>query len=220
MGRLGSFEVPQLTLTDAVEVARRASRTFGPAFSRGGLARLLGLDPRGGWFAAVVASLRIWGLVDGRGTLRLTSSGARVLDTSSAGSSADARRQAVLGVPLLRELGARSPGGVDAGRAELALAVEEITGAPGVRVRASLAHLQRVIADALPADGRATVSQPDREKRAPDPAEAEANPGEPGRVEVVFSGGKISLPETAANLELVIQLLQGRAQELRAARGI
>jgi hypothetical protein len=219
MGRLGEFEIPVVTLSDASNAVQRAHRAFGAQFERGSLAGALRLRGRGGWFAALVTSLRIWGLASGRGTLRLTPTGLLVARAESADDRATARREALMAVPLLREIVRRSPDALP-GRTDLALMLAEITGADAGRIHSSLRQVRKVLADAWqppaeagPTDGaaRGGVRQ---EASTSDAAGAGA-----ATIELSFSGGRVSLPETAPNLEIAASLLRRRAVELGLAAG-
>ncbi|MBI4306949.1 MAG: hypothetical protein HY678_11580 [Chloroflexi bacterium] len=210
MARLGRIEYPELTLTDAIAVAGKMERVFGGASPRAGLARVLGLDPRGGWFAAVVASLRIWGLADGRGTQRLSRLGQRLAFPQSEAEQTELRREGTgrclssigLGHLQRREL---------PGRAELAVLVEEASGADRATVARHLSKLERILRDALePVDSEGMTGQG---AQAAAPA---AVAGPPGTMELRFSGGSISLPESVENLQLAMTLLQRRIEELRS----
>lgn len=221
MKRMGEFELPEVNLSDAVEMVRDAYRAFGPSFSRESLAGVLKLRGRGGWFAAVIASLRLWGLAEGRGTLRLTTNGLMLASTASAEEESRGRREAVLGVPLLREIAGRSPNAAP-GRTDLALMLAEITGADAGRIHSSLVQVRRILADAWPIDrhrlptgGADTAAGAAIRPGTPEGQKPED--GRPPTFELSFTGGKLSLPETAENLELAAALLRRRAAELSAA---
>ena len=64
-----------------------------------------------------------------------------------------------------------------------------------------------------PALGSASLSRRSESAFAQPPESTSAQTGEP-RIEVVFPGGRISLPETVASLDVIIQVLQERRSNL------
>lgn len=216
MSRLGDYDVPDITLTESIALLRRVHGSMGTNASRAGVAGLLRLNPRGGWYASVLSALRIWGLIDGRGTVRMTSLGVRLATTQDA----VARQQAALSWPLLAALARRIPGGLP-GRSDLALVLFEVTNAGAGRIHASLVQVRRILEDAWPERGSnlpAEASAPPASGSAEVAVEAADGlrpPDAGGRIELGFSGGHISLPETAENLELVVELLSRRLGVIR-----
>jgi hypothetical protein len=207
MIRIGGYVVPDLTLAGAAAVVQQAHRAYGSSFSREALAGVLGLNSRGGWFAAIIASLRLWGLAEGRGTMRLTPAGIR-LARSKPGEELDAAMtEAARVVPLLKEITDRSPDAAPR-RTDLALMLAEITAADAGRIHSALPQVLRLLADAFPASGDRNGSR--ITPQAPRPASTHS-----GGVELSFSGGRLSLPETPENLELAADLLRRRAAEMQ-----
>lgn len=221
MIRIGGFAVPDLALADAASVVQRAHRAYGPSFARESLAGVLGLNSRGGWFAAVITSLRLWGLAEGRGAIRLTASGMR-LARSRPGEELDAAMIDVAkAVPLLKEIMERSPEAAPR-RTDLALMLAEITGADAGRIHSALPTVQRLLADVFPAGGdrRGSVEHDaDADMRRDSGAAPSARPAATRAtttgLELSFSGGRLSLPETPENLELAADLLRRRAAEMQ-----
>ncbi|MBI2966071.1 MAG: hypothetical protein HYY34_07695 [Chloroflexi bacterium] len=206
MIRIGGYAVPDLSLADAAAAVQKAHRAYGPSFSRESFAGVTGLNSRGGWFAAVIASLRLWGLAEGRGTIRLTSGGMR-LARAKPGEELDAAMiEAARAMPLLKEITGRSPDSAPR-RTDLALMLAEITGADAGRIHSALPQVQRLLADAFPANGG-------RGGLRPSPPTLPA-PTQSAGIELSFSGGRLSLPETPGNLELAADLLRRRAAEMQ-----
>ncbi|MBM3958574.1 MAG: hypothetical protein FJ314_02215 [SAR202 cluster bacterium] len=216
MSRLGDYDVPDITLSESIALLRRVHGSLGTNASRAGVAGLLRLNPRGGWYASVLFALKIWGLIDGRGFIRLTPLGVRL----ATAQDAVARQQAAFSWPLLAALAGRIPGALP-GRSDLALVLFEVTNAGAGRIHVSLVQVRRILEDAWPE--RASSAQP----AAGPPAAADgtelAAQVPPGfvadealqRIDLAFSGGQISLPETPENLELIIQLINRRLGQIR-----
>lgn len=159
----------------------------------------------------MLSALRLWGLVDGRGTVRMTSLGVRLATAPDLA----AREQAALSWPLLAALARRIPGDLP-GRSDLALVLFEVTNAGAGRIHASLVQVRRMLEDAWP-ERRPAVQQAETPGSTEPPIGGAAGARlveSGGRIELGFSGGHISLPETPENLELVVELLKRRLAEL------
>ncbi len=267
MGKLSLYEYPDASLNDSLAIGRRIAREFMGSVSRSTLAEALQMSDRGGGFGARLGALRIWGIAEGRGTIRLTRNGLRAVNPLTPEESSMARRDLASSVPLFTELAARLDG-LPPDRARLALIIEDITGANRMEIERRLQVVARVFEDVLPLlpssgpnpgagtgagdRARRLAASDDRDAPVDDddssglgfldipsllenPASASASlspkgdsvaeqrsesaseqTGEP-RVEVLFPGGRISLPETVASLDVIIQVLQERRGNL--ARG-
>ncbi len=262
MGKLSLYEYPDASLNDSLAIGRRIAREFMGSVSRSTLAGALQMSDRGGGFGTRLGAMRIWGIVEGRGNIRLTRNGLRAVNPLTPEESAMARRDLASSVPLFVELAARLDG-LPPDRARLALLLEDITGANRMEIERRLQVVARVFEDVLPllpvrGSGLATGSgESERRPAAPDerdspgdsdgdsglgfldipsllgdpasasaslsrrsesafaqsPESTSAQTGEP-RIEVVFPGGRISLPETVASLDVIIQVLQERRSNL------
>ena len=71
MAKLGPFSYPDIRFADAVEIAQRIATKFHGTVSVKGLAWELGMAEGSGTLFAKVAALRDFGLVEGRGELRI-----------------------------------------------------------------------------------------------------------------------------------------------------
>jgi len=100
-GRGESKDFPVIHLDDAVEIARRV-KELGSAADVPAMERVLGI--RGGALARKLASARRWGLVEGKGQLRLTNLAKDMFFYVSEDQPAAAKIRAFLGVPMFREL--------------------------------------------------------------------------------------------------------------------
>lgn len=250
MGKLSLYEYPDASLNDSLAIGRRIAREFMGSVSRSTLAGALQMSDRGGGFGARIGAMRIWGIVEGRGTIRLTRNGLRAVNPLTPEESAMARRDLASSVPLFMELAGRLDG-IPPDRARLALLLEDITGANRMEIERRLQAIARVFEDVLPllpgpgattgerarrpatSDVRAASTADDGDSGLgfldipsllDDPASAaaalspapEPNPEKASdpRIEVVFPGGRISLPETIASLDVIIQVLQERRGNL------
>lgn len=249
MGKLSLYEYPDASLNDSLAIGRRIAREFMGSVSRATLASALQMSDRGGGFGARIGAMRIWGIAEGRGTIRLTRNGLRAVNPLTPEESSMARRDLATSVPLFMEIAGRLDG-LPPDRARMALLLEDITGASRMDIERRLAVVARVFEDVLPLLPPAVG--PDRSRSSweseqsstppgssagsglgfldipglldeglPTPAEMTAAPediGEP-RIEVVFPGGRISLPESIASLDVIIQVLQERRGNLSRGSG-
>jgi hypothetical protein len=93
--------------------------------------------------------MRIWGIAEGRGTIRLTRNGLRAVNPLTPEESSMARRDLATSVPLFMEIAGRLDG-LPPDRARLALLLEDITGASRMDIERRLAVVARVFEDVLP----------------------------------------------------------------------
>jgi hypothetical protein len=252
LGKLSFYEYPDASLNDSLAIGRRIAREFMGSVSRATLASALQMSDRGGGFGARIGAMRIWGIAEGRGTIRLTRNGLRAVNPLTPEESSMARRDLATSVPLFMEIAGRLDG-LPPDRARLALLLEDITGASRMDIERRLAVVARVFEDVLPLLPPAVGSDRSRSPWSSEqsstppgdstdsglgfldipglldeipstPAEIGAppqdtqNPGEP-RIEVLFPGGRISLPESIASLDVIIQVLQERRGNLSRGSG-
>lgn len=231
MGRLGRYEYPDISLSESVDIGGRIAREFAGAVSRRGLSRALGLSERGGRFAVVIGALRGWGVAEGRGTLRLTRAGVRAASPVSQAESLQSRAALARSVTLFADLAARL-GDLPPDDARLALLLEEVTGAGRLEVESRLPAVQRLLRDVLPYIDAAPPAPSPPLHSPPGHSRPEASIATPasagetlltpsaqngsGRLELAFSGGRLSLTESADNIDALIKLLTTRARELRS----
>jgi len=100
-GRGESKDFPVIHLEDAIEIARRV-KELGNAADMATMERVL--DIRGGALARKLASARRWGLIEGKGQLKLTALARDIFFYTKDEQPAAAKMRAFLGVPMFREL--------------------------------------------------------------------------------------------------------------------
>ena len=72
MGKLSSYEYPDYSLYDSLELAEVINDTYGGSVSRSVLSEALNMSTFGGAFASKLAAARLWGLIVGRGNIQLS----------------------------------------------------------------------------------------------------------------------------------------------------
>lgn len=72
MGKIGRYYYPDLSLNEACKIAELIYDFPGHSMSVKMMAEKLGISARGGWTGMILASMKNYGLTEGRGTLRTT----------------------------------------------------------------------------------------------------------------------------------------------------
>ncbi|SRR6266566_3455026 len=106
MGKIGSLSYPDLTLNEAIELIRKIDAVGGKV-SPTGLARLIGIDPRGAGLHSRIEDLKTYGFIDSEsnGELKLTDTAQELL-----GGKTSKAWDAVWAIPLYAEMHRRLQG--------------------------------------------------------------------------------------------------------------
>ncbi|MCZ6892334.1 MAG: hypothetical protein O7F09_07460 [Chloroflexi bacterium] len=216
MAKLGTYSYPDIRFSDAVEIAGRIMNKFRGSVTVKGLAWELGMAENSGTLFAKVAALRDFGLVEGRGELRVSALAQRILHPNSSEEGRRARAEAFHRVDLLQTLYERFEGEAPDDMS-LMVTLEEITRVPRDEIVKRFTLIQKHLSDAARVLGRigASAAQPsaDVHQQLPDaPPEARSHAGEPP----AYSSGlyldagdlHLSVPLTAAYIDVAINLLQ------------
>lgn len=221
MAKLGNAEYPETSLTECLRIARLIQTDFGGEVRRSGLAHVLGMSPSGGAFAARLGSMRIWGIIEGRSALRLTSTAGRVVTADAdPGEVNRGMTSLVRSVPLFVQLHGRlQSGAID--RGVLGATLQEITEAPMDEVQGRLPQIERLFDEARRyLDAPPSVMGPTTGGQGsvvPASDEARRTVTEqvtPRLIELRFEGGELSLEETSDNIDLLITALVTRKRKL------
>ena len=237
MTALGSYEIPDIALSEAVALGQRIAREFAGEVSRHGLASAMGMAERGGAFASKLGGLRLWGVANGRSRIRVTRDGLRASSPLSPEEADRARRALAANVPLFVEISKRA-GTRPYDQARLAVLIEEITGADRQEIGRRLALVDRLYSDVRaylsPAEmAAAALHQPEAsqsEGREPAPQtiapsatassigsqHSVAHPPAGDRIEIHLPDGGLSLPESVSSLDAALTVLWARRQLLAA----
>jgi hypothetical protein len=100
-GRGESKEFPVIHLEDAIEIARRV-KDLGDSADMASMERVLGI--KGGALARKLASTRRWGLIEGKGRIKLTNLAKDIFFYVSDEQPAAARIRAFFGISMFKEL--------------------------------------------------------------------------------------------------------------------
>ena len=232
VARLGEYEYPEIELNEAIDIGRRIARQFGGSISRSNLAASLGMSERGGRFAVVVGGLRLWGIAEGRSTLRVTRPGLRASSPVDVNESAELRTTLSRRIPLFNEIASRIRyEAIDPGN--LTFVIEEITRATRAEVQQRQPALERTLRDVMPylrqpgpiqATSSIEAAAVGAGSQSESPGDSPGNPAGnlarglvgqgSGRIRLSYPGGELDLEESRASLDSAIALLQERQKSI------
>lgn len=101
MGEIGKFIYPDLELSKAIGTIERIYNDFDGRITAGQLAKLWGIEPRGGGFANRVKDVVAYNLIEGKGLYTLTKLGTRIVQSQQ---DIEAKSEAFLHVPLFKAM--------------------------------------------------------------------------------------------------------------------
>ena len=229
MAKLGQYTYPDIRFGDAVEISGRVLTKFKGTVSVKGLAWELGMAEGSGTLFAKVAAMRDFGLIEGRGELRISPLAQRVLHPATPEEGRAARAEAFQRVELLRQLYGRFDGEVPDDMSML-VGLEEITRASRDEIVRRAPLIQKHLTDAIRVLGR-----PVKEEEKPEysgqaknnlgavaPASADEAPtNAPANAIYLAAGGRnLSVPLTAEYIDVAITLLSAMKREMQAGVAI
>jgi|SRR5919108_522864 hypothetical protein len=145
MGELARYRYPDLALAEAVELVRKIGE-LGGMVSQGGLAKMVGIDPRGAGLHSRISDLREFGLVDEtKGGLKLTELAEEIV-----AGRVDRAWDAFMNISLYAAMHERLRGREPADKVVLHHILFEITKAPDEAISRRLSRLMSNYAEALP----------------------------------------------------------------------
>lgn len=147
VGEVGRYEYPDLKLGEAITYAEKIARDFGGKISAGNLAKIFGIEPRGGGFRNRVADLMAYNLIEGQREYKLTKLGTRLSENHN---DVEARTQAFLNVPLFKEMHNEFKGKVPDNMNAFTLRLVTLTRADEKEVSIHAARLRNHYNEALP----------------------------------------------------------------------
>lgn len=222
MAKLGQYTYPDIRFGDAVEISGRVLTKFKGTVSVKGLAWELGMAEGSGTLFAKVAAMRDFGLIEGRGELRISSLAQRVLHPTTPEEGQEARAEAFQRVELLRQLYNRFEGEVPDDMSML-VGLEEITRASRDEIVRRSPLIQKHLTDAIRVLGRPVERKPEysvlnqnetafspARKMGGSPVQAVAE-----QLQVVAAGRRLSVPLTEEYIDVAITLLAALKSELQ-----
>ena len=224
MAKLGQYSYPDIRFGDAVEIANRILNKFKGTVSVKGLAWELGMAEGSGTLFAKVAALRDFGLVEGRGELRVSQLAQRVLHPTNQDEGLEATAEAFQRVELLSQLYTRFEGEVPDDMS-LLVGLEELSRAPRDEIVKRAPLIQKHLTDAIRVLGRPVKAEKRPEYSGArqrisveSPAAAPESPVEEPAgdgLHIAAAGRRLSVPLTAEYIEVAISLLRAMQVEMR-----
>jgi hypothetical protein len=166
MAKLGTYSYPDIRFSDAIEISARILNKFKGSVRVKGLAWELGMAENSGTLFAKIAALRDFGLVEGRGELRVSELAQRIINPSSESERLQATSQAFKRVDLLFALYDRFEGESPDDKS-LLVGLEEITRASKEDIIRRFTLIQKHLNDASRALSHHTVNFPDSDVANP-----------------------------------------------------
>lgn len=225
MAKLGQYTYPDIRFGDAVEISGRVLNKFKGTVSVKGLAWELGMAEGSGTLFAKVAAMRDFGLIEGRGELRISSLAQRVLHPANPDEGQEARAEAFQRVDLLRQLYERFEGEVPDDMSML-VGLEEITRAARDEIVRRAPLIQKHLTDAIRVLGRPVKGERKAEYSGNTqnilggtPAQSSVGgstlPQGDG-LHLSAGGRQLSVPLTAEYIDVAITLLSTLKSELNS----
>ncbi len=211
MAKLGTYSYPDIRFGDAVEIAGRVLSKFSGSVTVKGLAWELGMAENSGTLFAKIAALRDFGLVEGRGELRVSDLAQRILHPASPEERREASIQAFQRVELLRVLYERFEGEAP-DNDSLLVCLEEITKAPLLEIIRRSNLIEKHLADAARAMKR-TAAQTESESQPDDATTVVVAGGVKAVAEgsglcLIAGEAKLTAPLTLEYIDVAINMLR------------
>ena len=230
MAKLGTYSYPDIRFGDAVEIAGRILSKFHGTVTVKGLAWELGMAENSGTLFAKIAALRDFGLVEGRGEIRVSDLARRILHPANPEESRQARIQAFQRVDLLRTLYDKFEGEAPADDSSLLISLEEITKAPREEIVRRFTLIQKHLVDVARAMQHSPASAPTEysggaqqifSKSSVRPESATSAPSaEHLGLHVEAEGRQLNVPMTPEFVDVAISFLQALKINIEDARRV
>ena len=169
MAKLGTYSYPDIRFSDAIEISARILNKFKGSIRGIGLAWEVGMAENSGTLFAKIAALRDFGLVEGRGELRVSDLAQRIINPANESERLQATSQSFKRVDLLFALYDRFEGEAPDDKT-LLVALEEITRADKPEIIKRFTLIQKHLNDASRALSHHTVNFTETEVSIPTPS--------------------------------------------------
>jgi len=146
VGEVGKYSYPDLKLSEVITIIEKIHKDYGGKISAGNLAKIFGIEPRGGGFRNRVEDLTMYGLIDGQREYKLTKLALQIVEDPS---DLDARAQAFLNVSLFKEIHKEFNGKLPDDMGAFVLRLKDVTKAEEKEVSIRAARLRNHYNEAL-----------------------------------------------------------------------
>ncbi len=212
MAKLGQFDYPDYKFGRALEVVEKiCDPSYKGEISKAGLAELLQMNAKGGGFHMLLASMKDFGLIEGREQLKVTELGKKIF--SGTPEEVDrAKAEAFLNVGLFKELYQRAGATVPEDE-KLFVLLREVTKEDSLKVKNQVKDVASVYSDGIrylsilkkPEMGGAILSTPE----IPVPVQTEG----PRFIEIKVGPYFQRLPNTPRGIEIAVTFLESLKAE-------
>jgi hypothetical protein len=215
MGKIGTLGYPDYTLDACVDIIDEVVRGFRGKISVSSLAKMLAMAERSGAFYMKSASLKDYNLMEGRGELRVTPLGERIVHAFSQEERELAKAEAFLRVELFQRLHERLGSPIVPEDDKFAIFLSEITQASRMDIAKKAVTIRRIYGNGaryLPALDRSPSASEKSLTEAP-VKQAEQETARPGTVTLIADDINIRLPLSTGSLAILrttIDLLEAR----------
>lgn len=217
MAKLGSLSYPDYDVDYCVNIARDVAQDFRGKIAVNHLAEMLNMSSNSGAFFSKVAALRDYGLLEGRGELRITPVAEKATHAFSEAERAVGKAEAFLRVDLFRRLYERISNDTVPDEDKFSIFLSEITQAGRVEVSKRASTIRRIYAAGARylshlAEGRPSVPSPTP------PAPATALRAQSGTIQLLADDIQLTLPYAAHSIPILRSTLDILEERLAAAR--
>ncbi len=223
MGKLGSVEYPDITLESALNYLSKAYRVLSEGIGADGLAQALELKLHTGNFARALAGLRKFGLVEGRGILKVSELSKQILYGFTQQDKEKARAAAWLNVEIIREIYQRYKTSVPEQSGEFLAFLSKITGADPAEVQSKANFIRNLVAEAVNdlkvLEGKPAAAEAHLQSQRT--LEEVITPVTPtGLVDAKLGDVYIRIPRTVEGLEIAKKLIELLALQVSAGKAV
>ncbi len=216
MAKIGNYEYPEIPVEEALESSKKIEQQFqGNPAGMSAVANALGYaNERSGTFLAKLANLRRYGLIEGRGQLKVTEIGKKILFPVAGEDQNEPYTQILEKVPLFKELysfyGSRVPNSEEFVSALLNITKAERTliQAESEKIRKLYLALTSRITNKSNVGSQVFGSNPNFSPQQPSGK----------RMLVITSPFRFESEETTAAIDAVISMLNSRKEELKVKK--
>ena len=216
MPKIGTLEYPTITLTDAISVTERIAKDFHGSVTTSGLAKALGMAEKGGGFLHKVAAVKNYGLIEGRGTLKVTPLGERIVFPQ--GIDGDrARAEAFSQIDLFARLFQRTQGRVP-DEASFEIFLQEVSAASRMEVATKANAVRRLFADGAQYATANLEGDAETDEVTEQPTRRPVAQNSATMIELIAGDTEIRLPASPQSIDLIIAALNMMKTQLASEK--
>ncbi|MBU1196917.1 hypothetical protein KJ765_00235 [Candidatus Micrarchaeota archaeon] len=220
MLKLGKYELPNLSLEEAVDAAKTLEKgLIGKEGPKASFAKALGHSATSGAFYVKIADLRRYGLVTGRANGYQTTDLSRKLAYEADPLKyQEAVRELLFNISLYKDLFSYFPQGIEPDTVQFEIALQQITGVHQETIKKHCENIRKVYIDATRNSSMQKQYLGHQTPVSTQPLMSEVenvNANEEGFVKLFYGKkGKLELEESKENVDLLISFLENYKKKL------